>query len=970
MITILCLLLTTEYSFAEGQEKKQISRWEMLNKLIEKEEKTIKGLGRLGPKLQYRLLELKSEKIRLLKEKENERFLSDKQRRKKSWYFKGSRKLFLEVNKMGHRIIKRYPKFNKIARIYYTLALNERDYGGDKKTEYYLKLALKKAKKRDRKIIHNAKTSLAEYYYNTKNYNLAVKFYDDVIKNKKDDWYTKHLYNQAWCLLKINEMSRAITNLKLSFKESSNPRYIDVKDQVLESFVVFFVHGNQISEGIDFYRENVKDPTDYLISMSKKTAQKGLFKETRNVIKAALGKAKELEKHEKLVEIRLNELEIYRNFKQHELYFNTAKELQKLNSKTALNDENREDAVMKIRSLVKYLQTRLTNNLKLNNKNYDKNKLKEVTEYFGILSSLDKENEDSYSYFTGETYYSVARYEDAAQSYSNAIKVSLKKSPKGKKEKRDLDKLRKKTFKSLLALLGSTKFDEKKNHQHTIFAYENHINIWPVNPTSKKIYNRLFNLYISKKDIDNALGTFEKYKKNYKQEVTHQQAMITKIMDYYITNKDAESLSKWIGIIQKGFLGFKKSYIEKSMAILGKILFESYQNLDKQGKKEVAAEGYIKLFSDERYPKKIKAQSAFNAAVIYLELGKTKNAYEWIKYSLRTHSRKDKLELLPKLRIIVDELALLQDFKRSALLANTVMLDFCSHDYKEKDDLYRMSIHHQLIENNYIGATKNFYLGNKCGIKEENKVKNAQSILLFLTEQRQYKNFFNFYRTTKNSKVGTKLFDEFMSSMIEIYWDTQISNRPTLGKRIKKVLLKMADTGKLNPNQKAMMESIKKFELFSKKSHSIKFSLKGNGKKFNEGAFNQSLEGNLKKLELFTKEGEQLVTQGHKELILGTYIILNRKYLELINKISSFSPRGVPQEFVIGFKQVMGGLTNNLEKKSNSYRLNARKVIHDNDILSYQNFKFVDQHGFIKKINYRYPASKLVSTADTEGAVK
>ena len=466
ILTFFVILLIKNIVFADNNNIQNAKeRWTTLNSLILKEEKAIKQRGSLGPKLQYRLLELKSEKIRLMIEKENEQFLNAKKRNHpKSWYFKKSKKVFNTVKRMGLKIISKYPKFNKTARIYYTLALNERDYGDDKDTEYYLKLSLKHAQKHD-KIIHNAKASLAEYYYNNKNYILAVKYYNDVIKNKEDDWYTRHLFNQAWCLLKINQMDKALNNLEISFKESSNPRYISMREQILESFVVFFVHGKKIREGIIFYKDNVIDPTDYLISMAKKTAHKGLFKDTKAVLSKALDNAKALKRTKKVIEIRLNELDIYRNFKKFKLYFKTAVELNILSFKKEMTAIQRSEAVNKISSLVGYLQIRLTGNLKLNNKSYEDKKLEKIISYFKILANLDKINKEKYYYYIGETFYSVKKYKESATAYTEAINISI-----NKRSIRDPSTLQEKIFKSFLSLIGSTGFDKKLNLKNTIFV--------------------------------------------------------------------------------------------------------------------------------------------------------------------------------------------------------------------------------------------------------------------------------------------------------------------------------------------------------------------------------------------------------------------------------------------------------------------------------------------------------------------
>ena len=59
------------------------------------------------------------------------------------------------------------------AEIYYALAINSRDYGTASDTERFLKLAIANSTG-ESKTMYNAKTALAEYYYNNKRYHEAV----------------------------------------------------------------------------------------------------------------------------------------------------------------------------------------------------------------------------------------------------------------------------------------------------------------------------------------------------------------------------------------------------------------------------------------------------------------------------------------------------------------------------------------------------------------------------------------------------------------------------------------------------------------------------------------------------------------------------------------------------------------------------------------------------------------------------
>ncbi|TNF26254.1 MAG: hypothetical protein EP319_14280 [Deltaproteobacteria bacterium] len=963
--TILLILLTVSngiFAQAKGPEKNdQMSkRWHTLNNLINQEIKTIKSIGRIGPKLQHRLLELNSERIKLLKEQENQVFLSSPKslikEKGKDWFFRKSFALFKKVRNDGHKLINEFPRFRHKAGIFYTLALNERDYGGDKKTEFYLLQVLKHAQKGD-KIIHHAKTSLAEYHYNQKNYKTAIRYYDDVVQNTKDDWYTKHLYNQAWCLLKERQYEKGIENLRTAFEFSKNPNYVSVKDQVLEAFAVFFVHGNQISEGIAFYLGNLKDPTDYLISMARKTANKGLFKETRDVISASLGKARELKLHSKEVDIRLLELEIYRNFKKFDLHFETSLALQQLQEKKAFSPEQKEDATNKLKSLVNYLQVRVTKNRKASNGEYDKKLMKEVISYFDILSTIDAENKDSYNFFSGETHFAVGNFKAAADFYKSSIENGLNK--KGK----EADDLRRKTLNSFLATLGKSDFDKKQDDQYTIFAYENHIKFWPKDEKSRVIYVKLYNLQLGKNNVDGALGTFNLYNKTYKQDAEIQRGMITHLMDFYIKTKNSVALAQWIEKFEKGFLGFKRDYVEKALAILGQILFEQYEGLEKAGKKDLAIKGYQELYKDERYPNKIKAQSAYNASVLYLEMAQTEKSFEWVQYSMQKHQFDDLKKLLPKMKGMAERYAFLQDFKRSALLSKNLLSKFCSIEIEGKNDLYISAVHHHLLDGDYRTAVHNTQLGSKCGIDKKESDNLNKQIIGHLASHRHYREFFDFYNKHKGNEL---YFDTFSAHLINIYWDTKFTSQPKLHSSVSNILMNWKKQNKLPEIFAKNLDFMDQYNQFEKLVNSIKFNLP-KFEKFDQEKFNLALEENLTLLQSITKDGEALIKQGHKEMTLLTYSLLEKQYQRMAKAIETYTPAGMPNEFVVGFKKHMGQLSGNLMEKSHSYNSGARTVIEKNDILSFNNFKFIKTHQFVEKVNYRYPASRLVSTADLGG---
>jgi len=100
-----------------------------------------------------------------------------------------------------------------------------------------------------------AKIALAENYYNNKNYNEAISYYEEIILNKKDEWHGKHLYNVSWCYLKNRQFQRALKLILDSFETSKDKQYISMKEQILNALPIFFVQAESTKEGITFLRK-------------------------------------------------------------------------------------------------------------------------------------------------------------------------------------------------------------------------------------------------------------------------------------------------------------------------------------------------------------------------------------------------------------------------------------------------------------------------------------------------------------------------------------------------------------------------------------------------------------------------------------------------------------------------------------------------------------------------------------------
>src|SRR3989339_585482 len=646
-----------------------------LLKLINEEIKTITTARNLGPRLKNRLLELYTEKLAIIKERENIAFLNanpnERTRLGKAHYFQESTKLFQQTFDYGKNIIRDFPTYVDIGEVYYTMALNSRDYGDGKFTEYFLNKTLEASKKRP-DLLHDAKVSLAEYYYNGKEYKEAIRYYNDVIKNLEDDWYSRHLYNMAWCYLKTSDLEKAISNVVLAYDASKNKKYLSIEDQILENAGTFYIYGSKVAEGVTFYIQRVKDPIQFLLKMAQSTTAKGRFDDSHFIIQKATAVA--IAQKNKIAEaaIYLDALDIYRQFDKEDLYFKAAADIFKVNSLAPILEEQRARAVETIKSMAGIKQVKLAKDSKLHNADYKESDLKRVMDYFRILSGLDSSNKDEYQFYQAESLFSVAQYAEAIKYYISGLNFSKKVAPK------DRLPLKQKILDSMLGTIEYANLPKAQTDQYLLYAYGNYVTLWPRHEQSRKIYPKLFNLNIEIKDLTEAVSVLQKYNANYPEDIATHKAMLAQVIDIYISKKDVERLTFWIKKLKSGYLSFDKKYIDKATLILGDILFASYQAMDTAGNKTGAIAGYMALFKNEEYPTEIKAKTSWNISVLYLEQLNVEESYKWLLIALAKNPPQEIEKLYDKMDAMADQYYLLQNFEKYLKIAKILYPRVCN----------------------------------------------------------------------------------------------------------------------------------------------------------------------------------------------------------------------------------------------------------------------------------------------------
>ncbi|MBY0414723.1 MAG: tetratricopeptide repeat protein [Bdellovibrionales bacterium] len=870
-------------------------RWKKLMALIDNEIKTIKGNRYSGPELKHRLFELYSEKIKLIKEKENLNLIKADPatfaKNGKESYFKASKAQYKTAQSYAIGLVAQYPKYKRIAEIYYALAINSRDYGTNEETERFLKLSIANSNG-ETKVMYNAKTALAEYYYNSKRYHEAVDYYADVLKNPEDEWYGKHLYNAGWCHLKERNFKHALELLKLSFETTKNKKYVSMKEQVFSAIGIFFVQADATYEGIEFFEKNAVPSAPQLIGLAISSMNKSQFSMTDDVLKAALKDTKKRKDANGEMKVRLAQLDIYRESKKDEEYFDTANNILVLHKKNALDKDDLFLAQNKIKEVAGFMQINLVKDKTKDPVVYNKEEYKKIMRYFDILSSLDRPNKKLYRYYQGETALS-------AQDYTIALKYYVR-SVMNAKMTKEKDETTKKALDAMLATIEYAKLPKAKEDEYTIFAFKNYVIFYPISEKSQAIYQKLFNKYFELSRIKKAVNLLMVYKFYYPSDDKIHREMLTQILDSYIKEKNTDKLAFWIGKIEKGYLSFTNEYIQNSIAVLGELLFNKYQALEKKGEMKAAVKGYESIYDSKKYPRRTKAEAAYAISALSLEQNKSKESYKWLKKSLDLYEDKDLMKVTSSLFVLVKGYRLLQNFEISQEIALMTARKFCKEAYKNKEDYYQLINENVIIENQGVSALMKVEDEfKKCDLNEKLLSKTQSDNMERLIYADKYKDAFVYFKAHPENPSLLKMMTTYMKFKHD-------QNPTAMAKDLSEVQDKIDLSASITHRQNV--------EAFVKKILDMNFVF-SEEEKFNEEKFNGELEQYFAMIGELNNQAVTLSKLSGPEEIIMIRNVLGKPYFSLVKAVRSYVPKGVDNNYLDGFKQGMRQITESLLSK-------------------------------------------------------
>ena len=756
----LIVLLLTFTSITLAKKPMKLTRDQKLMLLITQEENTINSVKKKTARLYYRYFELQNEKLKLIAKKENEAFIKARSADRDK-FFKKTKKQYFAIKKLAYGIFKLKDHKRFVAPTFHALSLSCRDYKFEDKELKYINIALGSAPS-GTELKYNIIVSKAEYLYNKKRYKQSYELYKRIVKNDQDQWFTKNLYIFGWTQFKTHRFDDSIKTLEKAYLLSKKKQYIDFREQVMTSLVVFYVSHSKIQEAIAFILKNDEHPTDALFNLARKASKKGFYNETNQVVKLIYEKIKPLKKEKykkgeenlfaaKTIELKVFELEHFREYNKKVLFYKIVVDLENFK----LDEGFKEETVNYITTEVSDLQQILKKGFNEQDNTYDEQSLKLCIYYFKRLRYYDQAAKEKYYFFSAETLFSVREYKRSIAYYKNAIST---------KDEFDLNK---KSIDALYISIEEAKLAKKDYYKNLEYVYTTVIKLWPKEDSTKKVITNLFNLYFTLKNHKKMDYAIKKFASLFPKENKAQKTLFEKQIDLLIKQEDTSGLSKKLALIKSGFLNFPQKRAIQVEDILSTILFNRYKSLRQKGNNTAALKGYEAVYLKNDLPKKIKAQAALNIAIINTDLYNTNETIKWMDktYKVDKNIYYQNTEIFLKL---ADRTLLFQDFIGASNMYRYHLERSCK-DKKRNDDVLQKLISAN-IANSYTKKSVYYYRRySKCA---STKAKEAikKEIISYLIDENDYDTAINYLKYSTFSE------EEKFSIVESLYWKNEQSS--------------------------------------------------------------------------------------------------------------------------------------------------------------------------------------------------
>jgi tetratricopeptide (TPR) repeat protein len=515
VIAILIILTFSSLSFSNTKN------WNQIYQSIQNDINLINKTKKKDTALLIRLFELMGEKYFLLQEKENEYKLlvleSDKYDKKLKNISNQKLQTLKELHRLSKILINRVKQPNILARIHYSLGLHFLNSKKPKMFEYHFLKASKLAKTEI--LTKDINTRLAEHFFNEKQYKKALYYYQKILGDSKDPWYVKHLFNSAWCYLKLNKNKVALETILKSYEVYKRKPTISLGNQHLDSILLFYTFNSQSMEAVKFLEDNKQKNFTNLMQLLHYTFENGDKKETSLVID-------EIEKlklsSEEYTTLLTKKILVYRTLKNYQGIRQTVTTAKDLYLKKKLSLKKLDEFITQVEGFTGFLQEKIKHPNFLRSKNKAAY-LNLIDVNFVTLATLNPKKRYIYFWMRGETYLSIKDYEKALNRYQVAIDLVLKNKNQVSLEETS------KIFTSYFATIKEMEKREGKSRAKAlIYGYKSYLEVFPRSKLSADIYIRYFNVLQQSQSYGQSIEVLKKYHQNYPQAIRSQQGYFKK----------------------------------------------------------------------------------------------------------------------------------------------------------------------------------------------------------------------------------------------------------------------------------------------------------------------------------------------------------------------------------------------------------------------------------------------------------
>lgn len=942
-ITVLTLLLTAQAAFSLSLDERRQRIVSIIDEELSEIQRLSTQVKGANPDHLLRMAELNLEKARLWREKENQDFLElpDAKRRKtnKARFFSKSASYFANANSLAVSITKRFPRYRNISDVYYILGYNAKEAGKEKAARNYFANANKKAGGNSITKV-KSQISLAEIYYNQKNYRKAIPLYESALGKHKDKWWTKDSFNLAWCYYRADKDALAINKMKEVFEASKDGKYIDMRSQVERDVGLFYATSGRIDEGIRFFRSIGISFTDQLLRIAVTLKSQGKYTEAEKVLNYAL----KYEKNEKrLPEIYVEKLALYDSFGKEAKHLADSKNLYGLFRKGLLSENQKKSFSYQLQKQAARLQKQVVAKTYRRLKKTRARKAGYAIDYFEMLNQVDPSKAHEHQFHKAETAYASGDFAKAIVFYNEAFDMA-----KAKKDEKILTN----SAEGMLATLGQKGLSRKIKEQYYAPVYEKYLAQWPRGKRSEAIYQRLFKVYLDKKDTAKAKGVLDRYAKIYPKDWKTQEAMIANMMELERKDKNYNAIRGWIGAIEAGSYAVSAGYKKKLQELLTNIQIEGVQTSLKKGDKSVAIRGYHKILEDPHSTLKSKINAKYNLAALYYELGAPAQSYKWSVEAIQEMPVKDAISFSDSFLTISGFLFTRQEFAASADLSSRVLAKLCHTKSRKKSVAFKNSIYLLLAEGNLDKTGELINLAKRCRVPSGHVV-DAQFELLDEFGDRskwtEYEQLIN--ELFKNGDTHARLIHP-LQRLEDVHSKYNNASKARLYNNFKKQAFRNARAKRQDIPLEGL-DDIAQEEL--QELVGLYNSMKGIVLSFPEASFNNLLKRKLGVLDQMTKKAAAVQRIGSGKGIIGSYKVLVEAYELAAKEVEAFTPPGKSKEYVQSFKGSMAQVYTPLRQSAASYRKEGWKAIEANKILSDYNYLLSPHTIDGLTIKYAYP---------------